>query len=70
MSPEEKAAFVMARSASMLCKLEGMKVRNEQREKLGLPHIYEDVHFEQLPVEFGCDWNSLIEIFNQGGDPR
>ncbi len=63
MTPEQRAAFIIAQSVAMWAEMEGMKATNitKQRET-GFPQ-FELEDFRLLILKFGLGHNDLIKFF-------
>lgn len=60
MTPEQKAAFVMAQSTAALIEALGMMSLNMQRAQRGETIAYEERSFEQLIEQYGLGHNTLV----------
>jgi hypothetical protein len=63
MTPEQKAAYVQAQTAAMLCELESMKVANRERERRGEAYAYGEGEFFDLPAKYGVTHNQVVSFF-------
>lgn len=63
MTPEQKAAFVIAQSVAMFAEIEGMKVMNRDRERGGYAFAYGEESFLNVAVSYGLHYNQLIKFF-------
>ena len=59
MTPEQKAAYIIAKAANMLTELEGMKALNQFRENQGCAQEYDSDAFFNLPAKYGLTENEL-----------
>jgi len=63
MTDIQKAAFIMAQTASMLAELEAMKAENRQREMQGFSDAYGEAQFLALPDRYGIGHNAVVSFF-------
>ena len=60
MTPEEKAAFVVAQAAILNARVQGMVAENMQRSHRGESMAYMEDHFVKVVDESGIGHNDLI----------
>lgn len=65
MTPEQKAAYVIAQSACMNARMESMKAANTQATFHGQPPLYQEWDFISLPDEFGLHHNAICLFFQE-----
>lgn len=63
MTPEQKAAFIIAQAACLMAKIAGMQAENQHT--VDEPK-YDLKDFENEINASGCGWNDVINFF-QGG---
>lgn len=66
MTPEQKAAFVNAQTALMLCDLAGMQAENDQRKAVGSSMAYPEEAFVRLNEAWApvLGRSALFQLFN------
>lgn len=64
MTPEQKAAFVMARAAQLIAEVQGMTAENMQRAALGRPMAYTEEDFAVAIAHAGVNHNEVITLFH------
>jgi hypothetical protein len=65
MTPEQKAAYVMAMVAIFNAQIAGMVAENMQREHLGGSMAYTEKEFQKVIDESGCGCNSIAKIYQE-----
>lgn len=60
MTPEQKAAFVIANSVAVLGQLLAMHHKNMQRQHRGEANAYTEEQFIECADSRGLGWNELI----------
>jgi hypothetical protein len=65
MTPDQKAAYVMAQSISALAEIEGMKAENTYRQMRGETIAYRDEAFFSVCEKYGIHHNATIGLFNE-----
>ena len=63
MTPEQKAAYIIAQAATMLAEIEAMKVANAVREAQGFAFAYDEDAFRNLTNQYGLHNNALLIFF-------
>lgn len=63
MTPEQKAAYVMAQAACALIEAMGMTAANQQRSVIGASMAYDDDAFAGVITRYGIHHNSVMAIF-------
>ena len=63
MTPEQKAAYVMAQSVAAMATIEGMKTTNVERELQGHTLAYAEDAFTQVINDYGLHHNALMGLF-------
>jgi hypothetical protein len=66
MTPEQKAAFVMARVAELTASVAAMQAENAMRQHTGGSPAYTEEHFRIAIGEAGISHNQVIEFFREG----
>ena len=66
MTPEQKAAYVIAQTACMMVTLEAMRLENADCERYGRPRTYGPSDFSALPETFGVHHNAVVTFFSEG----
>lgn len=64
MTPEQKAAYVMAQAACAIAEVEGMKAENMQRQQRGESMAYVEDDFAGIADKYGIHHNALITLFH------
>ena len=67
LTPEQQAAFVMARSACAMITAMGMAAENDQRKALGQSMAYQDTDFQALIDQFGISHNAALNSLGLHG---
>ena len=63
MTPEQKAAFVIANSITVLGELLGMHHENERLKRVGdVDELYTEADFEKVSTSNGLGWNNLMSF--------
>lgn len=65
MTPEQKAAFIMAQTASALAELMGMRAENATAFYRGEDVYYNKDAFTKVIVDHGITHNQVIEFFRE-----
>lgn len=63
MTPEQKAAFVMAQAVAALARIESMKAENWMREMKGHTIAYGEAEFANVENEYMIGHNAVINFF-------
>ena len=63
MTPEQKAAFIIAQSALVMAKIAGMQAENASRIAVGRTDLYTKEDFENAAEPGVLGWNAVIEFF-------
>lgn len=63
MTPEQKAAYVMAMAAAAHAEVEAMRAENMQREMRGESMAYNDEAFIALIERYGIHPNAIMTFF-------
>lgn len=63
MTPEQKAAYIMAQAAALNARVAGMRAENDWRISCGNSIAYTEEHFEAVVTEYGCHHNQTIAFF-------
>lgn len=64
MTPEQKAAYVMAQAACLIAETFGMHAENMQREQRGESMAYVEKDFQDAVVRYGVHHNGVISLFH------
>lgn len=64
MTPEQKAAYVIAMSAYVMARVAGMQAENALRIDRGDALAYPEEAFEKVAIESGIHHNAVISLFN------
>lgn len=70
MTPEQKAAFIMAQAAALNATVAGMIARNQLNALNGEPPTYLEVDFDNQVASFDCHHNQICMYFNEPGVPN
>ena len=65
MTPEQKAAFVIAQAACMNAELEAMKAANIDRLERGYSTAYGEDEFLSIPAKYGLEHNTVVAFFQE-----
>ena len=65
MTPEQKAAYVMAQAACLIAETLGMQAENMQREHRGESMAFVTKDFEDAILKYGVHHNGVISLFHQ-----
>lgn len=63
MTPEQQAAFIMAKAACAMAEIAGMQAENAHRERNGMSGAYGEEAFEGVIVRNGIGHNDVISFF-------
>jgi len=63
MTPEQKAAYVMAQSVAAMATIEGMKAENRKREARGDTLAWNKESFDSVIENYGLGHNQLMGLF-------
>jgi hypothetical protein len=63
MTPEQKAAYVMAQAAAALIEAMGMMASNMVRQQRGAPPQHWDDEFRNLVDKYGLRHNQVLSLF-------
>lgn len=63
MTPEQKAAFVIAQAVTAYAEIEGMKTLNREREAEGKALAYDEGAFFEITNRYNLHNNALIDFF-------
>ena len=63
MTPEQKAAFIMAQTAAVQAEIAGMQAENTFREMQGKTIVYDHEAFRRLIDEYGISHNAVVSFF-------
>lgn len=63
MTPEQKAAFIMAQAACANAEIAGMRAENQMREALGDAPAYGYEHFSAVMERYGIHHNAVVTFF-------
>jgi hypothetical protein len=63
MTPEQKAAYVIAQAACAAARIAGMQALNQERQSNGYSLAYSEAAFEAVPTEFGLHHNDVCKFF-------
>lgn len=64
MTPEQKAAYIIAQAACAMAEIEGMKAENMQRQQRGESMAYVEDDFIGIPDKYGIHDNAVIGLFH------
>lgn len=67
MTPEQKAAYIMAQAAALNATVAGMIARNQYNVLNGEPPSYLEADFDQQIAAFDCHHNQVCLYFHEGG---
>lgn len=59
MTPEQKAAYIMAQTACAIAEIESMKAANWMREDQGYTIAYGEEAFAAIPDKYGIHHNAV-----------
>lgn len=65
MTPEQKAAFIVAQAALVNAKIAGMQAENQRRIAIGYDNPYTEKDFEAAANHHVLGWNAVIEFFRE-----
>lgn len=65
MSPEQKAAFIIAQAACASAEIAGMQAANLERDAGGYTIAYDEAAFAAVPDRFGIGRNAVISFFQE-----
>lgn len=65
MTPEQKAAYIIAQSVCALAEIEGMKALNAEREHHGYALGYDEDAFLKVIEKYGIHHNATIGLFHE-----
>lgn len=68
MTPEQKAAYVMAQSVSAMATIEGMKAANREREARGHVLAYGEDAFNGVIDQYGLSPGAVMGLFHDLGN--
>lgn len=63
MTPEQKAAYVMAQSVSAMAAIEGMKAANREQAWRNCPLVYDKAAFDSVINDYGLSHNAVMGLF-------
>lgn len=63
MTPEQKAAFIMAQAACAMAEIAGMQASNQHRLSLGQSIAYDEKNFEEVINNKVLGHNSVVSFF-------
>ena len=63
MTPEQKAAFVIAQAMDMHTRAIGMQARNDMEIAHGREPVYKEADFARLTENYSLGHNALIDFF-------
>jgi hypothetical protein len=61
MTPEQRAAYINAKTAMMLVEMAAMSAANFDRMNRGNALAYDEEAFMKLPAKYGLDENTLTD---------
>lgn len=63
MTPEQKAAFIVAQAACANAEIASMQALNQERMHRGESIAYDEASFAAVPDRFGLGHNTVISFF-------
>lgn len=66
MTPEQQAAFIMAKAACLMAEIAGMVADNQLRACAGQTPSHFGVDFQNLIARSGCGHNDVLGLFLEG----
>lgn len=63
MTPEQKAAYIIAQSACLMATIAGMQAENQNRQHEGLSPAYTQDNFEDQILRYRVHHNAVMEFF-------
>lgn len=63
MTPEQKAAYVIAQAACASAEIAAMQAANQQRERQGFAQAWDEAAFLSIPDKYGIHHNAVISLF-------
>lgn len=69
MTPEQQAAFIMAKAAVLNGTITGMISANYEVSLRGESHIYNEGHFQEVVDNSGCTHNQVMQLYQDHAGP-